>query len=191
MSLTEGLKKEMQMRPAGVYCPDYFRAKGYAAEKHPSAAGRRADGICALLVEPTPYIYQNDLIVGSQRSLFAELTEQQIGEANAIVAAYPERWFGTNKDHFAPDFATVLQVGIVGLLAQIAESEQAHAQDAQGLDFLEAMRCTLHALQERLLAHAKQERALVGTQGYDDARLAFIAQNCEQVATCVPESFAQ
>ena len=191
MSLTEGLKKEMQMRPAGVYCPDYFRAKGYAAEKHPSAAGRRADGICALLVEPTPYIYQNDLIVGSQRSLFVELTEQQIGEAKAIVAAYPERWFGTNKDHFAPDFATVLQVGIVGLLAQIAESEQAHAQDAQGLDFLEAMRCTLHALQERLLAHAKQARALVGTQGYDDARLAFIAQNCEQVATGVPESFAQ
>ncbi|MBQ1232890.1 MAG: hypothetical protein IIX86_05095 [Clostridia bacterium] len=191
MSLTEGLKKEMQMRPAGVYCPDYFRAKGYAAEKHPSAAGRRADGICALLVEPTPYIYQNDLIVGSQRSLFAELTEQQIGEANAIVAAYPERWFGTNKDHFAPDFATVLQVGIVGLLAQIAESEQAHAQDAQGLDFLEAMRCTLHALQERLLAHAKQARALMGKEGYDDARLTFIAQNCEQVATGVPESFAQ
>lgn len=191
MRLIEGLKKEMQSSPVGVFCPDYFRAMGYGADGHASPAGRRADGIYTLLAEPTPYIYQNDLIVGSQRSLFVSLTEQQVEQAKATVAAYPERWFGTNKDHFAPDFATVLQVGIAGLLAQIAESEQAHAADADALDFLEAMRHALHGLQARLLAHAKQARELMGTEGYDDARLAFIAQNCEQVATGVPETFAQ
>ena len=191
MRLIEGMKIEMQNRPAGVYAPDHFRAIGYREGGSTSPAGRRADGIYTLLTEPTPYIYQNDLIVGSQRPLFATLTEQQIEQDKASVAAYPERWFGTNKDHYAPDFTTVLQVGIVGLLAQIAESEQAHAQDAQSLDFLEAMRCTLHALQERLLAHAKQARELMGTEGYEDARLACIAKNCEQVATGVPETFAQ
>ena len=190
MRLTEELKKEMQGRPTGVFCPDYFREVGYRAGTHTSPVGRRADGIYTLLSEPTPHIYQNDLIVGSQRPLFAELTEQQIAHAKEGVSAYPERWFGTNKDHFAPDFATVLRVGIVGLLKQIQESEQSHTRDAEALDFLEAMRHTLHALQARLLSHAKQARALMGTEGYDDARLAFVAQNCEQVALGVPESFA-
>lgn len=191
MRLIEGMKIEMQNRPAGVYAPDHFRAIGYREGGSTSPAGRRADGIYTLLTEPTPYIYRNDLIVGSQRPLFVPLTEQQVNEANACVAAYPERWFGTNKDHYAPDFATVLQVGIAGLLAEIARSEQSHAADADALDFLDAMRHSLHALQARLLAHAKQARALMGTEGYDDARLAFIAKNCEQVATGVPETFAQ
>ena len=191
MQLTQGLKHEMQNRPVGVFCPSYFRAIGYRTGAHTSFAGRRADGIFSLFTEPAPHIYGHDLIVGSQRPLFVPLTEQQVGEANACVAAYPERWFGTNKDHYAPDFATALRVGVVGLLEEIAQSEQSHAADADALDFLDAMRHTLHALQARLLAHAKQARALMGTDGYDNARLAFIAENCEQAATGVPETFAQ
>ena len=191
MQLTQGLKHEMQNRPVGVFCPSYFRAIGYRTGAHTSFAGRRADGIFSLFTEPAPHIYGHDLIVGSQRPLFVPLTEQQVGEANACVAAYPERWFGTNKDHYAPDFATALRVGIVGLLEEIAQSEQSHASDADALDFLDAMRHTLHALQARLLAHAKQARARMGADGYDDARLAFIAKNCEQVAMGVPETFAQ
>ncbi len=191
MQLLQGLKQEMQNRPEGVFFPNYFRAMGYRTGVHTSPAGRRADGIFALFTQPAPFIYQNDLIVGSQRSLFVTLTEQQIEQAKASVAAYPERWFGTNVDHYAPDFATVLQVGIVGLLAGIEASEQAHAGDVDALDFLDAMRHALHGLQARLLAHAKAARALMGTDGYDDARLAFVAKNCEQVATGVPETFAQ
>ncbi len=191
MRLTEALKQEMQNRPLGVFCPDHFRGMGYRTGTSTSPAGRRADGIYALFTQPTPHIYQNDLIVGSQRPLFTPLTEEQIAQASEAVAAYPERWFGTNKDHFAPDYETVLGVGIVGLLAQIEASEKEHASDADALDFLASMRHVLHALQQRLRVYAKQAKALLGTQGYDDARLAEIAKNCEQVADGVPESFAQ
>ena len=191
MRLIDGLKQEMQQRPEGVFCPDYFRGMGYDATGHTSPCGRRADGIYALFTEPAPHIYQNDLIVGSQRPLFVTLTEQQTLDAREAVAPYPERWFGTNKDHFAPDFATVLHVGIVGLLAQIADSERAHASEPDQLDFLGSMRHALHGLQQRLLAHASKARELQGSEGYDDARLAFIAENCTQLASGVPESFAQ
>ncbi|MBQ7378068.1 MAG: hypothetical protein IJW70_00145 [Clostridia bacterium] len=191
MRLTDGLKNEMQNRPQGTYCPDHFRGMGYRAGTHTTPAGRRADGIYALFTQPTPHIYQNDLIVGSQRPLFVCLTDEQREPASASVAAYPERWFGTNKDHFAPDFETVLTVGIVGLLDRIEASEKVHASDVDALDFLSAMRHGLHALQQRLLAHANRARELRGTDGYDDARLAFIAKNCEQLAVGIPESFAQ
>lgn len=191
MRLTDGLKQEMTSRPSGAYCPDHFRGTGYRTGTHASPSGRRADGIFSLLAEPTPYIYQNDLIVGSIRPLFVALNGEQRAAANAAVSAYPERWFGTNKDHYAPDYRTVLEVGIVGLLEQIEASEQAHANDPDALDFLASMRLALSALQERFRAHARRARELCGTQGYDDTHLDMIAKNCEQLAVGVPESFAQ
>lgn len=191
MRLVQALMQEMQSKPEGVFCPDHFRGIGYRTGGRTSPAGRRADGIYALFTQPTPHIYQNDLIVSSQRGLFVPLTDEERAQASGSVADYPERWFGTNKDHFAPDYWTVLRVGIVGLLEQIANSRKAHADDVDALDYLDAMQHALQALQERFLAYAGQARALVGTAGYDQARLDFIAKNCEQVATGVPESFAQ
>ncbi len=191
MQLTEQLKREMGVPPAGRMAPHYFRAMGYRDGKHTSPSGRRADGIAALLTKPTPHIFQNDLIVGCIRPLFVEITDAQWNDAAAIVAAYPERHFGTNSDHYSPDYQTPLAIGIVGMLEQIDRSALTHAADPDRLAYLESMRLTLLALRDRLLAYAQRAAALVGSEGYDDARLESIRQNCTQLASGAPETFAQ
>ncbi len=191
MTYTEGLKSEMSRRPAGEYCPDYFRSLGYRADGHASPAGRRADGIRTLLTEPMPHIYQNDLIVGSIRPLFTMLTEEEKLLAREAVSAYPERHFGTNKDHFAPDYDTILSVGMGGLLEKIADSKQNHAEDPEALNFLDSMAVALEALRGRILKHADSARELMGTEGYDDARLSFIENNCRALAEGAPKTFAE
>ncbi len=65
MSLLSGLKKEMEKRPDGVYCPDHFRCVGYKRSAASDISDIRADGISALFTDASPYIYKNDLIVGS------------------------------------------------------------------------------------------------------------------------------
>ncbi|MBR6727640.1 MAG: hypothetical protein IKM08_05565 [Clostridia bacterium] len=191
MHLTEALKEEMRQRPSGEFCPDYFRAMGYASGTAATPAGKRADGIAALLTGPEPHIYQNDLIVGSIRPLFVMLTDAEREATRAAVAPYPERRFISNKDHYAPDYETVLSVGIGGLLAQIAASKAAHADDAAALDMLDAMAHTLQALQAMLRAYAKKANTLMGIAGYDNTHLAAIAQNCLAVSEDAPKTFAE
>lgn len=191
VSVTAALTQEMQAHPQGEFCHAYFRSIGYEKGTHTSPSGRRADGIASLFGEPIPFIYQNDLIVGSIRPLFVSLTSEEKTKAAQIVAAYPERCFGTNSDHYAPDYETVLSVGIGGLLRKIQASEEAHEQDAAALDFLDSMRVTLMALQERIRAHAERACSLKGTEGYDPSRLESIEKNCRQIIEGAPQSFAQ
>ena len=190
MSLTAQLKKEMSLPVAGEFCPAYFRASGYRATEHKHPARARADGIYTLFTEPTPYIYQNDLIIGSFRPLFVSPEETEKEEAYAACKPFPMRDFWRNADHYAPDYETVLAVGIPGLLAKIGASEKAHKNKREELDFLAAMRRSLEGLQGYLHGYAAKARELIGREGYSAERLAFIAKNCTEAADGAPSSFA-
>lgn len=191
MSLLEQLKNEMQHRPEGVFCPEYFRGMGYRIGEHHSPSEARAAGIASLFTAPVPFIYQNDLIVGSIRPLILPLSDEERNEAKASVSAYPERSFLTSKDHYAPDYETVLRIGIGGLLDKIADSEQRYEGDAETLFFLNSMRIALCALQTKLRLYAERAKELMGADGYDAERLSRIAENCEHIAEKAPETFAQ
>ena len=191
MRSTEQLKKEMLVPPQGEFCPECFRSKGYLACNADTPPEIRAEGIAALFSEPAPFIYRNDLIVGSFRSLYGTFSDEEKARAKEAMARYPERNFFQNCDHYAPDYESAVELGIGGLLDKIAASERAHAADAEALQMLNAMRMTLHALQRRILAHAEHARALVGSEGYDPARLAAIAENCEAIVEAAPATFAQ
>ena len=191
MQLMEQLKKEMSTPPAGSFAPHYFRAMGYREGAHTTPSGRRADGIAALLTRPTPHIFQGDLIVGCIRPLYTEATEPELAAAALAVAPYAERHFGTNSDHYSPDYETPLREGIGGMLERIAASERAHANEPDRLDFLDSMRVTLLALRDRFAAYAERAQALMGCEGYDDERLSFIRDNCRRLTLGAPQTFAQ
>ena len=191
MCLTEALKAEMRQAPIGEFCPEYFRGMGYQSSTAATPACKRADGIAALLTGPIPHIYQSDLIVGSIRPLFVSLTDTERQAARDAAAPFPERRFISNKDHYAPDYETVLSVGIGGLLSNIDASKKAHAGDEKALDLLNAMARTLRALQEMLRAYAQRAEALMDTAGYDSGRLAAIAERCLAIVEAAPKSFAE
>ncbi|MBQ2468090.1 MAG: hypothetical protein II503_00265 [Clostridia bacterium] len=189
--ILDGLKEEMKNAPSGEYCPDFFRAIGYASSRSTTASGVRADGIAALFVAPEPHIYKNDLIVGSVRPYFKELTEEDRRTVSSYEEKYPERDFDKNGDHFAPDYFTAVRIGIPGLIERIVLSEEKHKNDARALDFLSSMKKTLYALAGKLEAYAEAADCLLGKEGYDEGRLRAIRDNCRALTVSAPSSFEE
>ena len=185
------LKDEICARATGAYLPNYFRTVGYENTKSTSDPQKRADAIATLFTLPEPHIYKNDLIAGSIRPLVREADEETKQKITRTMEDYPERYFSTNSDHFTPDYHTAVELGVPGLLAKIGESKKAHAAEPDKVDFLEAMETTLLAFRQRLLKNAAKCRELTGTEGYDDTRLEFRAENLEAIADNAPNSFAE
>ncbi len=183
------LKEEIRTPAKGMHAAHYFRAIGYRAAEGRPLDIRRAAGVASLLAESPAHIYRNDLIVGSMRSLFAEITEAESQAAAEACAPYPQRWFGTNSDHYSADYVTPLRIGIPGLIAKIDASIADHADEPDRVTYLEGMRMTLEALKTRLTKHADLAATLHGTEGYDDAVLASIEANCRALTTRPPETF--
>ncbi len=185
------LKAEIRTPPVGVYAPHVFRARGYTAAAGASLQAVRAAGVASLLSEPAAHIYRHDRIVGSMRPLWLPITEEESQAAAAVCAPYPQRWFGTNSDHFTPDYATALSLGIPGMIAKIEKSMVAHGNEPDRVEFLEGMRATLAGFLGRVQKHAELAAALRGAEGYDDESLAAIEQNCRALCARAPQTFPE
>ena len=151
----------------------------------------RADGIAAVFTGQTPWIHPADRIAGSMRPMFLTLTASERERAEAWARRFPQRDFWRNSDHFAPDYAGAVRLGIPGLLERIAFSRSLHREDEAALDQLAGMETTLLALQTLFRAYAKRAETLLGTDGYEDGRLREIRDNCLAAAERAPETFAQ
>ena len=181
----------MESKPDGVFCPDLFRCKGYANTSGKTPSAVRADGIAALFTEAEPYIYKNDLIVGSIRPYFVTPDEDEIKNITALMTKYPERGFIKNADHFAPDYFTAVEIGIPGLLDRIEKSNISHSDEPEKVDFLKSMKKTLCAFCDKLQAYADKAKELYNTEGYDKERLQKIRENCLTLINSAPQTFEQ
>lgn len=184
------LKQEILTKPVGEYAPYYFKYLGYRTDLTCSRILARGNAVYSLFAKPDAYIYKNDLIVGSNRSLFIEADADELVYASSIVDSFGERGFAHNYDHFAPDYTTFVQQGIPGILSRIEESYRQHA-DAQGREILSAMKQSMVGLQERLTKYAQKAKSLVGAEGYNDTNLQRIAEDCAFVANNAPQTFRQ
>ena len=191
MNNVNALREEIKAPVEGEFFPNYFRCKGYAAGSRTTPSGRRADGLEALFMIPRPFIYKNDLIAGSIRPYFVVTSDEDRETVTQWMARYPERWFGTNGDHFAADYRTAVSEGVPGMIAHIERSVKDHKDEPDKLDFLSSMKATLTALIIKLHLYAKKARSLIGEEGYDDNNLRFIANNCEALTAGAPQTFAQ
>ncbi|MBR5124365.1 MAG: hypothetical protein IKU90_04465 [Clostridia bacterium] len=186
---TDMLKRDMKIPPTGAYAPHFFRAKGLTAHPDASACVRRAHGIASLLASPKPFIYIGDLIVGSLRPLWVDISAEEVQTAAELCAPFCIRGFHHNGDHFAPDYETILAEGIPGMLARIEASQKAHANEPDRVDFLESMAISLRGLRDRLTAHAEAAEALFGAEGYIHETLCQIKENCSALCERAPASF--
>ena len=188
---TDTIKIEMRSPLAGVCAPHVFRAKGLTAHSDSPACIRRAHSIASLLSAPKPFIYKGDMIAGSLRPLWTEITPEEDAAARTACAAFAIRGFHHNGDHFAPDYVTILTEGIPGMLARIEASQKAHANEPERVDFLESMAISLQGLRHRLASHAEAAEALIGTEGYTHETLTCIKENCSALCERAPASFAE
>ena len=191
MSILNGLKEEMKNVPVGVFCPHLFKCRGYQASRSVCPPDIRADCISAVFTQPEPYIYKNDLIVGSIRPYYVTPTEEDAELLRQYLAKYPERNFWQGVDHYAPDYFTAVKIGIPGLIENIERSKKVHHADSKKTEYLDSMKKTLTALSDKFTAYAKAAKALIGTPGYDDKRLTLIAENCTALTKSAPQTFMQ
>ena len=188
---TAKLLKEMRSLPVGVYAPHVFRAEGINAHPNAPHGIRRACSIASLLASPPPHIHRGDLIVGSIRPLWVEITAEESQAAATVCAPFGIRGFHHNGDHFAPDYDTFLREGIVGTLSRIEASVEAHRDEPDRVEFLESCRIALLGLRDRIAAYAKAAEALLGTDGYHSETLYQIKENCDALCKRAPASFAE
>ena len=63
------------------------------------------------------HLYEDDMVLGSLRSIGSAdpaVTDGMLQQAESIVTSYGQPQFWMNYDHFAPDYATVLEQGVPG-----------------------------------------------------------------------------
>ncbi len=193
MTRTEQLKAELRTPIAGTHAIHYFRYLGYQKDFTASSTTMRAHATAALFTETRAHVYCNDLIAGSIRPLWVDADPGVLNYAATVCGNFDERNFGTNSDHFSPDYRRIVNGGIPGLLAEIAASEVAHTGEPQHIEYLEAMRICVEGFRRMVLGYADAAETAAAEEADADVveNLQFVASNCRAIADRAPETFAE
>jgi len=166
---------------------------GYRAHYGEPSVISRAYAAHSLFTGHRKFLYPNDRIAGSARGLYETPAPENLSaHADRIAGSYGGRHFGTNSDHFAPDYETVLSEGIGGMIGRAEKSAEAHRGDEKKLTFLRAMIITLEGLSEMIMGYAAAAReSAERSAGAERENYIAVAETCEHVARHKPETFRQ
>lgn len=191
MSTSKDVRAEFTAPVEGRYAPEYFRMHGVWLAPDAPITEIRANMVYTLFTEPTPVIFKNDLIAGNRHAIFVRGHSEEIEHARRMIEALRSRGFGTNADHYAPNYAHTLSVGIPGLYREIEESLAAHSGEEKKCATLRAMIRTLDGFSKMISNYADEARRLRSAEGYDKSRLEAIAERSDAIVSRAPESFAE
>lgn len=183
MKLFKKLDDELKTNiPEGVHAPYYYRYLGIMDDTEAPAPIMRANIVYSLFTRCTPFVYDNDIIAGNEKSLYTTAPENVLAEAKTVNDRLGDRTFITNKDHFAPNYEHLLAVGVTGLLKEIDNSKKKHRDDNEKCLMLSAMEKTLQAFIIMIKKYAEAAKQNGNTFVYD---------NCKAIAEDAPKTFAQ
>ncbi len=168
----------------------YFRAIGYMKDPNAPMPRRRAYGAYYAISEPGAFIYKNDYIAGSMLPLAINISDEERKKADDICEKIGNRWFGTNSDHFAPDYFKFVRIGIPGMMAEIDASIAKFENEPEKKSFCEDMKIAFSGFVKSVEQYAAKAAELKDCDGYDNERLAFIEKNCRELLVSAPTSFA-
>jgi len=191
MKTFQALRQEVNAPLTGEYAPYYFRFLGYKGNLGLPTPLLRARGIEALFTLPTPYIFKNDLIVGNVRCYAVSVDKEELEYAARVVNDFGLRGFGTNADHFAPDYKTALFEGIPGTISRINSALKTYEKDEKKTLTLTSMKIAMEAFYTRTKNYRDAALKLKGAEGYDNEKLKFIANNLSALLLGAPQTFAQ
>lgn len=192
MTLSKKLREEYSLPKNGDHIPYYYKYEGYMRTLgETSLAKCRANAVNSLFSTPKPFIYKKDLIAGCQRSLYAKVDLPHRREAYDLDKEFGVRSFLQNFDHYSPDHAHLIKVGIPGILSEIENSLEKYKDVPEKIETLENMKTTMLGFKAFVKNNADSAKELLGSDGYDNERLQFIYDNCSFIAENAPETFAQ
>ncbi len=190
-ALREDLREDLRHTPEGAYAPHYFKFIGLRQDPNAAPQRIRANMLYSLFSAPKPRILAHELITGNGHCLFVKEEEKQLKYAEHMVGMLGRRHFGTNNDHYAPDYRVILSKGVGGLIDDVDRSLERHAHDGKRVETLKDMRITLEGFTAMIAHYADAADALIGDPAYDGERLAFIRGNCRALLDGAPRHFAE
>ncbi len=148
----------------------------------------------ANLFRATPaYLYDEDRIAGSIKGVFSEdFSEKLFTRSKSVTDHYGVMSTPQNTDHYAPNYASLLGIGIPGIYKKIEKSRAEHT-DAKSQRFLAAVEITLDGFCDmiRNYATASHEKAEKATTEEARARFTRIAEDLEAILLAPPATFRQ
>ncbi|MBR3750757.1 MAG: hypothetical protein IKK58_03200 [Clostridia bacterium] len=173
----------------------YLAYMGYREHYAESSLIARAYATANLFKDHKPFIYNYDRILGSINGRYAPCgaySQATLQHAANVCASYGYMGFYQNIDHFTPDYPTLLQYGIGGMLNRIDASEAAHKGDsdaAQKLDFLQGARVCMQAFSEMVKNYACAARKK--GEETQNAELLMAADIADKLAFSKPDTFRE
>lgn len=198
MAKLDLLRDEIKGTKRGdVAVREYYRMLGLRAHADEPNVITRAHGIASLFRGHKKHIYENDLIAGSLLGLFEnEFNPDDFGQTDTFVRNYPNRDFGTNSDHYAANYHTLVSIGIKGTVEKIEKSKILHKNDIDAekkLNFLEAQKITMLGFSDMIRGYgdAAAEKAAKIADPAKAEELKKVAETCYASAWEAPKTFRQ
>ena len=174
-------------------CNSYYLYEGYRChydDPVPIARAYAEEALCRL--HPI-HLYDDDIVLGSLRSIGSDdpgIPDGILKKADDIVGSYGRHQFWMNYDHFAPDYATILERGVPGTLEAIRLSAEKHRGDPQKTEFLEACRISMQGFSDMLERYADAAREKAAAVP-DDSQNQFgeLSRICHSLTLSPPATF--
>jgi len=196
MQKLQKLKQEVFARPENpLGIADVLYAEGLRAHFDDPVPIDRAHGIKRMFEGLEKHVYPNDRIAGSMRALYAEeVSSAAAKQAERILKSYGTRHFGTNADHFAPDYQGFLAVGVDGTLEKIHASMKAHEKDPDAekkMNFLQATEISMTAFSRMIEGYAEAAEKEAEAEEACREELLEVASVCRKIAHEPPKTFRE
>ncbi len=170
-----------------------YRAASFEATHGEPMTVRRAKALNAVLRQCELIHFPGELLVGSSIGRLVPKTDalhRQWETARPILKATAGRDFLSHNDHHAPDYPTLLQVGLAGLLKRTRES-LARQADAQRRAFLQSILIALDGVSEHLRRWADRLRRMAATYPDHALLLSEQASTMHRLAEEPPVTFRE
>ncbi|HOA31600.1 MAG TPA: pyruvate formate lyase family protein [Clostridia bacterium] len=195
----ERLKKEINEKwpQAARRVTPYYMFEGYAEHFDSEVPIARAYAVASVFRKHRKHVYDNDMIAGSIRGAIEDesvISNTALQHAQNVCANYGSRHFGTNFDHYAPDYETFLSDGIKGTLEKIEKSKLVHKGDKKKQVFLEACEISMQAFSDMVRGYS--DKALERAEAFEKGSCEYenlmkVYETCKKVSYFKPETFRE
>lgn len=177
---TELLRTEIQTPVVGKMLRDYFMGIGYKSQLNAPTPIARANAFRSCITMAKPFIYKNDIIVGSVRGLYRDdVSAEAFERYSAYASRFGFRGWLQGKDHYASANDRLLTLGISGIREEIARSLIVHRGNRKKEEFLRACDISMLGFSEMIQGYAEAAE--------DDE----IREVCRNIANDPPRTFRE
>lgn len=160
-ALKSEIEESLKLRK-GEVLRHYYYGKAYSENMTDSVPVMRAKGFKYYLENLNQNFLENEYFLGLGGNMFLpspEKNEREYYERFSISFGGPgwkdgEWW--QHRDHYAPAYERIINMGIGGIIKEIEESKNSHKNDISKLDFLEACKIEMLAFSDFIKRYAEK-----------------------------------